>query len=356
MKAALLAFAGAATLAVPAGTVAPVGQMTAARACHTATLLADGKVLIAGGFSDEAHYLDSAELYDPASRTFTPLTARMVSARTCPASARLRDGRILYAGGAGGQGLLEKTAELYDPKTARFTATGSLSSPRDGVPAVLLGDGRVLLAGGYDFGRHRSIRTAEVYSPRTGRFARAASLTTARSAHTATRLRDGRVLIAGGLGPAGVLRSAELYSPRTGRFTRTGSMRLVRHKHGAALLPNGDVLILGGSDGRDWDGQTSDAEIYRVKESRFVKAPAMQVARFKLPDAVARLGDGSVLVGGGSTTVETFDGRAFRTVDGRLDEPRFYATTTALRDSSALIAGGYARDIHATARAWIYRR
>jgi hypothetical protein len=355
VKSAFLAFAGAASLAVPTGTVAPVGQMTGARACHTATLLTDGRVLIAGGFSDEAHYLDSAERYDPATRTFTPLAVRMVSARTCPASARLRDGRILYAGGAGGQGLWLRNAELYDPKTEKFTATGSLNSRRDGAPAVLLGDGRVLVAGGYDGGLHRPVRSAEVYSPKTGRFTRTGNLTVARSAHTVTRLRDGRVLIAGGLGAGGVLRSADLYNPRTGRSTRTGSMRLVRHKHGAVLLANGNVLILGGSDDRDWEGRTSDAEIYLAKQGRFVKAPTMRVARFKLPDAVARLGDGSVLVAGGSTTVEAFNGRTFRSVEGHLDEPRFYSTTTALPDGSALIAGGYGTDIRATARAWLYR-
>jgi hypothetical protein len=355
MKAALVLLVAGVGLAMPGGSVAPVGQMGVARACHTATLLADGKVLIAGGFSDESHYLSSAEIYDPAARTFTPLAARMVAARTCPASARLRDGRILYAGGAGGQGLWLKSAELYDPKSGRFSPTGGLTTRRDGAPAVLLRDGRVLIAGGYDGERRRAVRSAEVYDPSTGRFEPTGGLAAARSGHTMTRLRDGRVLVAGGLGPSGVLRSAELYDPRAGRFTPTKPMRLVRHKHGAVLLAAGNVLVVGGSDERDWDGRTSDAEIYLVKQQRFVKAKPMTVARFKLQDAVARLGDGSVLVAGGSTTVETFDGRGFRAAKGNLDQPRFYSTTTPLRDGSALITGGYGYDIQATSRAWLYR-
>lgn len=342
-------------LAMPTGSVAPVAPMSAPRACHTATLLADGKVLIAGGFSDESHYLSSAEIYDSATRTFTSLAARMVAARTCPASARLRDGRVLYAGGAGGQGLWLKSAELYEPENGRFAPTGGLSTRRDGAPAVLLRDGRVLIAGGYDGERRRAVRSAEVYSPNAGRFEPTGNLAVARSGHTATRLRDGRVLVAGGRGPNGVLRSAELYDPRAGRFIPTGPMRLVRHKHGAVLLASGNVLVVGGSDERDWEGRTSDAEIYLVKQQRFVKTKAMTVARFKLQDAVARLADGSVMVAGGATTVETFDGRGFRAVRGQLDQPRFYSTTTPLREGSALITGGYGQDIRATARAWVYR-
>lgn len=347
-----------ATLALgapPVGGVAPVVQMTEPRACHTASLLRDGKVLIAGGFVDEQRYLDSAELYDPANRTFTQLEARMVSARTCPATATLRDGRILFAGGAGGQGIWLRTAELYDPEKRSFSATGSMTSRRDGAPAVALRNGRVLVPGGYDGSYRRVVSTAELYDPGTGRFTRTGSMNAARSGHTATRLRDGRVLIVGGAGPSGVVRSAELYDPRTGRFSRTGAMAIVRHKHAAVLLRNGNVLIVAGSDARDWRGRTSAAEIYLVRQGRFVAASPMRDARFKLQDAVASLGNGSILVAGGSPIVEIYDGRRFRRAGGSLGAERFYSTATALRDGTALIAGGYGSDIRATPRAWLYR-
>jgi hypothetical protein len=337
-----------------AGSVEPGGNMTVRRAAHSATLLPNGKVLIAGGMQRDGDLLSSAELYDPATRTFSP-TGSLLGERVGHTATMLPNGKVLIAGGFG-PGVLS-SAELYDPATGRFTPTGSTSARRGGFTATLLPNGKVLITGGADGGPHAS---AELYDPVTGRFTPTGSMAEARSAHTATLLPGGKVLVAGGgTGDAGgtVLSSAEIYDPATGTFSPTGSMSVVRHKHAAMLLPDGRVLVIGGSNSRDWRGRYMTSEIYDPARGAFASAGNMSAARFKLSDAVALLPDGRSLVAGGAEQVEVYDpaASAFATVAGHIDAERFYATATTLADGSALIAGGYDTGIVPTAGAWIYK-
>ena len=211
------------------GSWTPTGDMQTARSWHTATLLGNGKVLVAGGANENdtlSYSLASAELYDPATGTWTP-TGDMTEVRTSPTATLLDDGRVLVVGGSGDGALA--SAEIYDPTTETWTATGSLSMPRVGNPATLLSDGRVLVAGGRvgdDLCGPRSA-SAELYDPRTRTWATTSDMIRGRDGHTATLLPDGRVLVAGGrhsgkgFEPCGpgidFLSSAELYDPGSAR-------------------------------------------------------------------------------------------------------------------------------------------
>ena len=248
---------------VYAGTFSPTGSMETARSSPTATALPDGRVLIAGGASGQAESsvaLASAELYDPATGTFSP-TGSLATARGLHTATLLPDGRVLIAGGNDGSEVLA-SAELYDPATGKFSPTGPLATARDSHTATALSDGRVLIAAGYDGTRTR-FASAELYDPTTGKFSPTGSLATARNGHTATLLSGGRVLITGGYDGSGYSVSAELYDPATGTFGPTGSMTDARTYHTATLLSDGRVLIAGGGtyDGDRWT-MLAAAELY----------------------------------------------------------------------------------------------
>ena len=193
------------------------GPMSVARWGPTATLLPDGLVLIAGGF-DGSNAVASAELYSPATGTFAP-TGSMATARLGQTATLLRDGRVLTVGGLSSYllGTATASAELFDPATSTFSPTGSMSAARFVHSATLLADGRVLIAGGRESGGGGDLMSAELYEPTSGTFSSSGPMTTARESEnkTVVLLRSGAVLIAGGYVQGGAaaahaLTSAEL--------------------------------------------------------------------------------------------------------------------------------------------------
>lgn len=357
----LTACAGAPPLATtqtptsaPGLTLAP--EMLAPRAAHTATLLADGRVLFAGGFRDDGNgdelALATAELYDPATGRFA-FTGSLTEPRNGQTATRLPNGDVLLVGGWGETTRL-RTAEIYAAASGTFAATGSLATRRANHTATLLADGRVLIAGG---SQARTVLQpqAEVFDPASHAFAPLSALAEPREGHTATLLPDGRVLLVGGTADGDrVLASAEVFEPVTNTFTLVGALSVPRRKHAAVLLNDGRVLIIGGSDERDWRGQYASTELFDPATNTVKPGPKLNHERFKLADAAVLLADGQVLVSGGNARLETFSAGQFSAGES-LGAAYYFATATLLADGRVLIAGGYDRDIIATAQAWLFR-
>jgi hypothetical protein len=266
---------------------------------HTATLLQNGKVLLAGGFVNSVWDYggisgsdDGAGLYDSATGVFS-VTGNMTANRGDHTATLLANGKVLIAGGADqdptGTGL--DSAELYDPSTGTFTQTGSMAVGRFLHTATLLQNGKVLIVGGALTSTSAPVATAEVYDPATGIFTMTGAMATARERHTATLLADGRVLIVGGTTSTGATATVEVYDPSTGSFSVTGSMAEARAFHTATLLPNGKVLVAGGGD------ENSTAEVYDPTTGSFSITGGMEIGRSG--HTATLLPNGSVLVTGG---------------------------------------------------------
>jgi hypothetical protein len=326
------------------------------RSGHSATLLQNGKVLIAGGMRRNQDFYRSAELYDSATGKFQA-TGSMGIARVGHAAVLLTSGKVLIVGGWVGGHDTTDSAELYDPATGKFTAIAKMTIKRARPSATLLGNGDVLITGGEAYDSLEGvIPAAEVFRTAASRFEAVGAMHDARTGQTATLLSDGRVLIVGGRGTS-LRASAEIYDSATKQFAVTGSMLTARYKHSAGLLPDGRVLILGGSDERDWHGQLNSAEIYDPHTGKFGATSSLNDSRFKLPEEAVQLTSGKILVAGGSKDVEVYDPASgkFLIAAGEMNDAWHYITETKLRDGNVLLTGGYPDNDHTTAETWIYR-
>ena len=274
-------------------------SMTTARTGHTATLLANGEVLVAGGLSN-------------GSAPWAP---------SCTAS-----------------------VEFYNPSTGQWTTTGSMTRPRDSHTATLLTDGSVLVAGGLcNGGFTYPDSSAELYDPSTGTWTATGSMNVARVNTAATLLPNGQVLIAGGNSTSSGGRSAELYDH--GHWTLTGSMNVYRPNLTATLLPNGDVLVFGGTQ-----LASSASEFYTPATGTWTSTGQFGVAPSRIGHTLTLLGTGRALIAGGRNKYSiTSYSRLYDwstnswpfTSAGNMSNVREFHTATLLPNGQVLVAGGY---------------
>ncbi len=312
----------------------PAGSMSQTRWNHTATALADGRVLAAGGeegFNDNV-LLASAELWDPKTKTWSA-TAPMPTPHELHTATLLKDGRVLVAG--------FKPSAIFDPSVEKWTAASLMQKQRNEHGAALLPDGTVLVAGGesgpgsaerYDPAANSWSSTAPpmtpflyattvnvlsdgrafvslgpnlykagIYDPSKDSWQFTPDATHSRSYHTSALLPSGRVLFAGGTGqPDGITKSAEIYDPVANSWTSAPDMSVKRDSLRSATLPGGKIIIVGGENGVfDW----SSTEIYDETTNSWKAGPTMITARSHF--GLAPIGGGELLVAGGLSGIGT---------------------------------------------------
>jgi hypothetical protein len=290
-----------------AATFVQAGDLGAKRWAHQATELPDGTVLFTGGMGASG-VLATAQIYDPA--TGARAAGTLATARMLHAAAALADGRVLLTGGlpsAGSDTYATASAELFDPATGRFTATGDMGGPRTGHTATRLADGRILVCGGRDSTcvlgcPQRVWSSAECYDPRTGAFSPVGAMTQARYGHTATLLPDGRVLIAGGTTPdlpdTDVSAAMEVFDPATGRFSSAGSLLRPRSHHTATLLADGQILFAGGRTFGEGTLATATLEMVDLGRAQSRLVTSSWTTRYR--HTATRLPSGEVILAGGT--------------------------------------------------------
>ena len=342
------------------------GSLGTARVAHTATLLGDGTVLIAGG-TDGTVALSSTELFDPAGGIFTS-SGDLQTARQWHTATLLNNGKVLITGGGDATSPSLRTAELFTPSTGAFTATGSMHIARSQHTATLLASGKVLVTGGWDISGNVLLNTAEVFDPNAGSFTlTTGSMGSARASHNATLLGDGKVLI------TGEQAQAELFDPLTQTFAATDSTYIAKPEGTATLLHDGKVLVIEFFSGFSHGHPNGLAQLYDPNSGTFFFTgnaflnpnPAGGRSRHT---ATLR-NDGTVLVAGGGFVPLSQEGQPpVVTASAELFDPmsatfiptddmvlaREYHRATLLNDGDVLITGGQDASGHVVAAAELY--
>lgn len=321
------------------------GNLITPRVSHTATLLPSGKVLVAGGAPAAGDATATAELYDPATNAWTPAQP-MVTARAEHTATLLPSGKLLVGGGTSADGVSSlASAELYDPATGTWSVAGSLGTPRRLHAAILLANGKVLAAGGCN-GACTSLASTEIYDPQANAWTVAGSMKTDRQYFTLTLLPGGLVLALGGSNPSGLLSSGEYFDPNFNSWTQSGGLKSRRRMHTATWLANGQLLIAFGQYSALSGAGPGDFELFDPKLAGSASAASMTFARYA--HSATLLPSGRVLVVGGryggsaTPTAELFDpvaGTWFAAPN--MANSRSYQTATLLSDGTVLAAGGY---------------
>jgi hypothetical protein len=337
------------------GSFALTGSLNTARYQHTASLLTNGEVLVSGGLgvNEYSDSLSSAELYNPSTGKWT-VTGSMSVGRTAHTATLLQNGKVLVAGGSQCVVHCYDTAELYNPATGEWTLTGNMTQPRCYHSAILLSNGEVLVSGGvnslYSTTDTNTITASEIYNPTTGTWTATGSLNVSRAESATILLANSEVLTVGGYNNTGddnpntYLTSAELFSSTTGKWSLTTSLTgTLGLPATPAMLTNGDVLI------------ANAAQFYDPTTATWTATAALPTITWA-PTRASLLANGNVLgtgneckssktynCGGAPTAIAflySFSANSWAET-GAMNYPRFSHTMTLLPSGKVLVTGGY---------------
>ena len=273
-------------------------QLTSFRSRHTATLMKDGRILVAGGYTGTA--TESVEVYQVGSGSTA--TMELNIRRFYHTATLLNDGRVLVTGGQtydnGNNAITTRSAEVYSPTTETWATVGNMADARQQHTATLLPNGKVLIAGGYNAPDANPLSSAEIFDPATNTFSPAAASNNVHAAHNAVLLNDGTVLVAAGILSGAATNAAELYNPNTNSWSATAGQPTVPARTFATLskLSDGRVILVGGK--LVGTGVFDSTEIYDPTAKTFSTSPAMPFGR--AGHAAAALPNNTVLIGGGA--------------------------------------------------------
>jgi N-acetylneuraminic acid mutarotase len=286
---------------------------------HSATLLPNGRVLVVGGYNLPEQWIDDAEVYDTQLDVWTIIPPHH-SHGTGHSATRLKDGRVLIVGGCISSGVCTNIVETFDPSTNLWKEAASMQADRWGQTSQLLENGRLLIAGGVTAaGDTPADGSALIYDPSHNTWGITKSMNTPNFLAQSVKLNNGEVLVAGGFlsgsHPPEISNEVEIYDPDTNTWRTVAPLSNPRYAFTLKLLPNGQVIAISGA--REWDN-------FWTQDS-FVKE------------------------------IELFDPAVEQWhVIGELPEPSAFATGTQLNNGTIWIAGGQVGDLVAD-KTWLIR-
>lgn len=290
------------------------GTLNWERTFHTASLLLDGRVLVAGGTGrvvlapgEETMWrgnkdLSSAEIYDPKADEWAS-SPDMIEKRQLAQAITLEDGRVMIIGGRSGL-LTLATSEVYDPVTNNWNLLSPMLVSRKSHSAITLLDNRILVTGGTEEWAGGNLASAEIYDPLKDTWVMVSDMNRSRLGHKSTLLPDGRVLVTGGtivgeeefLGPE---TTAEIYDPFIDKWTLITTDLKPRKDHASVALPGGKVLLIGG--GNSIGTPVMELELYNPYTNEWSVAGSLPEGRNLLTATI--LPDGSILIVGGGAVI-----------------------------------------------------
>lgn len=333
--------------------------LQAARLSHTSTLLADGRVLVAGGYNttylpdNPNHFFsaatNNAELYDPTTKLWLP-GGTLAVARTYHTSTLLPNGKVLVVGGLSSKA--SSSNELYDPVNNSWTLAGNQIAMRYGHTATLLPNGLVMVAGGTGYTLNPTefaapgLKSVLLYDPSTDVWTDGGTLVSIRAFHTATLLANGKILLSGGA-YQGQPADVELYDPSAKSSVAVGGSINKALSGSATLLSSGSVLFVGA-------GNTPAASaLYNPITNIWTDAGTL--SKSHVWHTATALPNGKVLVVGGDNYTDGVGSNAtdvceqydpatnnWSTVDPMVVGPRLRHTATLLPSGALLVVGGTA--------------